>query len=190
MTYKYVTENNLYDKQTYMYSEYKGIAFLKEYLASRYSYLNRGGTQKEEADDGKNTYPNPVKTDLRALYEKLKNREYDGITLDAVNKYVKSFEVRKRIYTEYDINWKPLEGAGFEDYENYLLFADCLLNVYGYGECLKYFSCLLKVDDTLLSVQDKMDAWSGDWLKKIIRQELDFFCRLVNKAGLDWEEIK
>ncbi len=29
MAYKYITDNNLYKKQTYMYSEYKGMLFLK-----------------------------------------------------------------------------------------------------------------------------------------------------------------
>lgn len=35
MEYKYITENNLFEKQTYMYSEYKGIDFIKEYMSSR-----------------------------------------------------------------------------------------------------------------------------------------------------------
>lgn len=47
MGYKYITENNLYEKQTYMYSAYKGIDFIKEYLNSRENCLKeikkRGG---------------------------------------------------------------------------------------------------------------------------------------------------
>ncbi len=39
MAYKYITDNNLYQKQTYMYSEYKGMDFIEEYLNSRQSYL-------------------------------------------------------------------------------------------------------------------------------------------------------
>lgn len=35
MGYKYVTSNNLYEKQTYEYSEYRGIDFITEYLESR-----------------------------------------------------------------------------------------------------------------------------------------------------------
>ena len=32
MSYKYVTENNLLDKQTYMYSEYGGMDFYRSTL--------------------------------------------------------------------------------------------------------------------------------------------------------------
>lgn len=34
--YKYITENNLENKQNYMYSEYGGAEFLVSYLESRY----------------------------------------------------------------------------------------------------------------------------------------------------------
>lgn len=40
MLYKYITSNNLYEKQNYMYSEYGGIEFIKEYINSRQKYLN------------------------------------------------------------------------------------------------------------------------------------------------------
>ena len=48
MAYKYISENNLYHKQTYMYSEYDGICFLKEYIASREKYLNKCEFLKEQ----------------------------------------------------------------------------------------------------------------------------------------------
>ncbi len=35
MNYKYITEDNLENKQTYMYSEYGGEDFLKAYVKSR-----------------------------------------------------------------------------------------------------------------------------------------------------------
>lgn len=43
MSYQYVTANNLYEKQNYMYSEYKGMVFLKDYLDSRKKFLNNTG---------------------------------------------------------------------------------------------------------------------------------------------------
>lgn len=39
MGYKYITGNNLYEKQTYRYSEYRGKDFIKEYIESRKKYL-------------------------------------------------------------------------------------------------------------------------------------------------------
>jgi len=190
MAYKYITENNLYEKQNYMYSEYRGTVFLREYFESRKNALNDKETGKAESLDQKYTGDNPTKVNLGQLFGKLEDGEYSGEILAEINRYVKSFEVRKRIYTEYDDSWKPVAGAGFEDYDNYLLLAECLIRVYGQEACLKHFSCLLKVDDTLVSVRDKMDASQRERLKEIIRQELYYFDRLADKAGIDLEEIK
>ena len=52
MSYKYVTDNNLYEKQTYMYSEYKGRAFLNDYISSRQNCLRKVlgvGKENDEA---------------------------------------------------------------------------------------------------------------------------------------------
>jgi hypothetical protein len=54
MSYKYITNNNLYEKQNYMYSEYGGIKFINDYVYSRRNYLkankpqnvNWGGVRK------------------------------------------------------------------------------------------------------------------------------------------------
>lgn len=47
MAYKYITDNNLYKKQTYMYSEYKGMLFFKEYLDSRQAFLEQNEFEKQ-----------------------------------------------------------------------------------------------------------------------------------------------
>ena len=41
MSYKYITENNLEHKQTYMYSEYGGIDFLLEYECIRQEFIKK-----------------------------------------------------------------------------------------------------------------------------------------------------
>lgn len=108
-------------------------------------------------------------------------------TVTWVNAYTKSFEVRKRIYTSYDDNFKPSPDAGFEDYDNYLLFAEYLLLVYKQTGCLKYFNCLLKVDDTLLSVWGKLQEYQKDYMSYIICQELECFYRLANENKICME---
>ena len=73
----------------------------------------------------------------------------------------------------------------FEDYEAYIIFAECLVFTF---RCLKYFSCLLKVDDTLLSVQDKLDIRLKKALYNIIKSELDIFYQLAEENGIGLEE--
>lgn len=173
MAYKYITNNNLYDKQNYMYSEFRGTDFLKEYLASRQlACLNTCEGVVQTSDTGEN---NVTWKKLRDIYDKVNTGGYDKETVCEFDFYVKSFEVRKRLYTNYQ-NHKPAEEASFENYENYLLFADCLALFYEKTRCLKYYSCMLKVDDTLLSIQNKLEEVQVIHLRDILELEQDIFC--------------
>lgn len=187
MLYKYITENNLYDKQNYMYSEYGGIAFLDSYLLSRREFLNRLGVTRELHGDfltGKSSTEKRLKEILR----KFRTGQEDEESIELVNLYTKSFEVRKRLYTEYDEKCKPVENAIFENYEVYLLFADCLMHVYKKTGCLKYLSCLLKVTDTLLSVSDKLELEIKEYMAWIVSAEIKAFFDLSAKLGIDLED--
>ncbi|MCH5258154.1 MAG: hypothetical protein J1F18_00310 [Lachnospiraceae bacterium] len=177
MSYKYITDNNLYEKQNYMYSEFGGTVFLMDYINSREKYLHNG----EHRDIVVTEYHCATGQGLQRILNKLKSGHVEDKTIDLINSYTKSFEVRKRIYTNYDNDFKPLEDAGFEDYDNYLLFAECLLLVYRQTGCLKYFSCLLKVDDTLLSVWEKLQEYQKEYMSRIIRHELKCFYQLVDE---------
>ncbi len=186
MAYKYITDNNLYEKQTYMYSEYKGMVFLKEYLESRQAFLKQNVHEKTDNADGE-TADNPVRKNLLKLKKNMESGKYDKETVCSINAYTKSFEVHKRIYTEYEDNWKPLSNAGFGNTQNYLLFADCLLLAYHGLKCIKYFNCLLKVTDTLLSIQDQLDCQSKRHFSCIVRQELGIVYQIASENDICWE---
>ncbi len=190
MAYEYVTENNLYEKQTYMYSEYRGTDFLKDYLASRCNYMDAGKSTGDDILSCEEISDDLVWRELTEILRKLKTGDYSVEVTDTVNAYTKSFEVRKRLYSRYDDQWKPVEGAGFENYQSYLLFADCLLHMYRHTKCLKYFSCLLKVNDTLLSVQNCFPECLRGYFRQMISQELDIFYELARENGMDGEVIR
>lgn len=190
MSYQYVTENNLENKQTYMYSEYGGIHFLKEYIATRREYINKyEGLEENKTEDNEKTKESTsVMMDLLEIRKTLNTDKSDRKTMDLINAYTKSFEVRKRIYQKYDNNWKPIGSKNFKDYELYLVFAECLILSYQHTQCLKYFNCLLKVDDSLLSICDKMgDRLKGN-LSQIIKKELDFFYQIAERNGISLGE--
>ncbi len=183
MAYKYITDNNLYKKQTYMYSEYKGMLFFKEYLDSRQAFLEQNGFEKTD-NAARENINNPVQKNLLDLKKSMESGKYDKETVYLINAYTKSFEVRKRVYTEYDDSWKPLSNEDFSDIKNYLLFADCLLLAYRNLKCMKYFNCLLKVVDTLLSIQDQIDCQWKRHFSYIIRQELDIVYEIAIENGI------
>lgn len=185
MSYKYITENNLYEKQNYMYSEYRGIDFLRDYVDIRHNYApnNTFGDDTLSVD----CFPK-ARSDLKMLLKYLIDGRMEQEIKDLLNDYTKSFEVRKRIYVKYEEgNFKPEQLAGFEEYDNYLAFAECLFLAYIETRKLKYFNCLLKVDDTLLSVYDKLNQIQKSCLAKIIDQEMYCFYDLV-KENLTSEE--
>lgn len=183
MSYKYITDNNLYEKQNYMYSEFGGTEFLTDYINSRKRYLN----SVKHRDIAMIEYHCATGQKLQRILDKLKSGQVERETIDLINSYTKSFEVRKRLYMSYDDNFKPSPDAGFEDYDSYLLFAECLFLVYSHSGCLKYFNCLLKVDDTLLSVWDKLREYQKEYMSQIIHHELECFFQLANENNIYME---
>jgi hypothetical protein len=182
MTYDYITDNNLYDKQNYMYSKYCGVDFLEAYAESRKMKAS-SDVSREFSNDKE--FQSETYCQLGQIYEDLSNGA-DKSALSRLNGFVKSFEVRKRLYDRYH-DWKPSEGASFENYENYLIFSDCLLEAYAATGNLKYFSCVLKVDDTLLSLQDKLSSAQAARLRTIIDRELRYFRELLEEHGICME---
>ncbi len=170
MSYKYITENNLEEKQNYMYSEYGGNAFLEEYQDSRKAAIINTG---EEDTDGK-------------LYDLLLNvpsLQHDKDLKFSLDKLVQSFEVRKRVYDRTDLLWKPVDknAGGYKTVENYILFGEILVQAYLMTKNLKYFNCLLKLDDTLISMKSRLDANQKRKLSSILKKEQLFYEELKSK---------
>lgn len=192
MTYKYVTDNNLIDKQNYMYSEYGGRDFLSEYVEIRNRYIQNLNIPVPDAAESGHVAYDELTYYKDALSDKRESNEQDTVISkdlwNSINSYVKTFEVRKRLYTEYDRQWKPVENACYDNYDLYLLFAEVLIAIYQNTECTKYFSCLLKLDDTMLSIQDKFTARQQLLLSNILKAELDFYDKLIQKSGIIIEE--
>lgn len=167
MDYIYVTENNLENRQKYTYSQYGGEDFLNAYMDSRKSFIEE-----------KLIEPEPV----HVTYNELSMLVWGGVEgFDTLaDAYVKTFEVRKRIYTAYDANWVPMT-TDRTDYVNYILLAKVLIGMYKKTSCLKYVNCLLKVDDTLLSIKDNMPYSCQLELQGVLTEELSIYENLRNK---------
>lgn len=106
-----------------------------------------------------------------------------GGVRQVLDRYVKAFEVRKRIYTEYDENWKPVQNSRYDYIENYILLAKCVALAYEKSECTKYLNVLLKLDDTLISLTDTLTNHQKIEVKDICAKEMEF----VKKLGAKME---
>lgn len=179
--YKYITADNLEDKQNYMYSKYGGNNFLNEYLLSREipAYIERK-LVNGVASVGS------VKKNIEHLNERLANYSATERDFELLDVYLKSFEVRKRLYCEYDDNMKPVAGSDYRDYDLYLMMASCLVKAYRVRSNLRYVNCLLKIDDTLLSLCKNFSKKQYDELVSIISTEIAIVKQvaLKNNVGI------
>lgn len=175
MEYNYITSNNLENTQTYMYTPYGGESFLQAYLQSRYIYLNRdtsisAALQKmveESQPQGDETFK-----ELLDLWNTpcWSERSYK----EKIDQYVKRFEVRKRLFGAYDkTTKKPILDTGYQRTDRYLLLAAIVENAYRVFGSLKYLNCLLKLNDTLLSLMPKLNQSQHQFACSLLASEVD-----------------
>lgn len=177
MDYKYITENNLENRQDYMYSEYGGYAFLEAYAKSRQDFV-------AEFEQSSNIPEEVVNRPISETETKL--REISSETIDLANRFVKSFEVRKKLYETYDWEtWKPIPDAAYDNLELYLLLGEKLLEIYKENRILKYLNCILKLDDTMLSLQHQLSQSQRERLKSLLEGEMLETSRLQKRCGLE-----
>lgn len=186
MDYKYITDNNLINKQSYMYSEYGGKDFLTSYFKTRQII-------QEEINKIQDNTVHVTYEELLHLLDRIKHNDTEQLAEEdkmLINSYTKAFEVRKRLYSEYDTNWKPIEHSSFEILDNYFLLTECLLETYRISKCTKYVSCLLKIDDTLLSIKNNMTNHQLKRLSQICDKETQIIISLMNIVGVNYNDCK
>jgi len=180
MEYKYITEDNLINKQNYMYSEFGGREFLDAYIYSRDSYIEEKSNKMEYHES---------RAELRKILSSLESNDY-GLIKGILDLYVKRFEVSKRLYNEYDENWKPTKNSSYLDIDLYIVLAEICSYAYKLTGCTKYLSCLLKLDDTLLSLKEKMTYTQSQKFKSVLvceRKEID---KLFNCLRIEIDDNK
>ena len=183
--YRYVTEDNLEHPQTYMYTEFNEKKFLQSYRASREKFLSlqkEGSSEdfQQIASEVNGWLSDKLKTALGAIDSgnlKSEGRE----TLEFL---VKVFELRKRLYSEYQHGYKPNENTDYRKYDYYILLGNMLCKVYQITENLKYLNTLLKLDDTLLSLCSVLNGRQKRCTATILRHEIEFVGELLDRYGL------
>lgn len=182
--YAYITDNNLENRQNYMYSKYDGKRFLREYIEVRRSFLGDCNRIYDKVSVLNETH-NAVEYDLAELLRRAVNAKLTKDFKRQVDGYVKSFEVRKWLYAGYvEGTFKPIDEKAYNDSVAYILFAELLVIVYRKTKCLKYFSCLLKLNDTLISLRNILNAKEYCAVCRIITEEMDIYKELFKELVL------
>lgn len=185
MLYPYITNNNFENRQDYMYSVYSGEAFLEQYARLRMDFLKQAGKSGGRPETGEKDLSHTYHC-LEELGRNLDRQGLTQVTKRLLDLFVRTFEVRKRLYDDYTgKKCKPVKGAGYGGPGRYLLFADLLIKGYDESGCLKYLSCLLKLDDTLLSCAEKMSRQEALCFGGILHKEIEAVRKIADQAGCE-----
>lgn len=185
MMYEYITENNLENRQFYMYCEFQGMDFLKIYVKTRKDFIGGWRTDKDELYFAEKIFQ---ESKTETILYNLLCEDFKTENKKVIDWFTKDFEVRKRVYTSYDdITKKPEEGADYHRISSYILLGYVMSKAYVKTENYKYLNCLLKIDDTLLSVTEQMSEAEVMAGKKLFTKEIEYVEKILVTKKIERE---
>ena len=197
------TRNNLLDiPQNYQMSSYEGPDFLISYQFSRKKII----TELEKTPDfisfSNNFFSSQDISDVYEIIKKNKfstNELYYSIimelisnpkntqTIPIIDKFLKKFEIRKRIFLNYDNEFNII-GDEFKEIQNYVLLSFMCLIRYQTTSDLKYLNTFLKLNDLICSAKklivNKIDISLFHYL---LTSEMKYVLKLLDESGI-WLE--
>ncbi len=201
--YPYTETNLLENPQKYQMSPYLGKNFLINFFKSRKNQLKvleKTGKNLEldkvikqlSINYSKNTLDDFLKTNIETeeilslLLINFSNAIDNDIT-KILNEFIKKFEVKKRLYSSYDRNFKESSSL-YSNLRNYLLLSTLCMLAYKKNKNLKYLNTSLKLNDTVCSQINKLKTNLEKSLfyhiLKIELQNVDSLCN-SKKVGLN-----
>ncbi len=183
--YTYITETNLENRQDYMYSVYHGTKFLHAYRKTREVFLecvgNKAGNEFSLVETHES---NETNKRLMVLAKNLVSGKWSDEEKKESDFFVKAFELRKRLYCAYqEASLRPVEEAGYDCVVNYILLSFCTYHSYLQTKSLKYLNTMLKVNDTLLSLAEKLTQAAKEQLGWLLRKEIDLVWQEERRVG-------
>lgn len=196
MIYQYSERNLLENKQKYQMTPFEGKEFLTAYERTRKILMKQKCDEnefldiieslykinhKEKSDDDTKFYS---EYEFLSIIIKGKNnlKKEDETTIE---KFVKIFEVKKRIFDTYLINLERNYSDNYTNLRNYILFAIICLKKYETTDNLKFLNSVLKLNDIICSASGLISNENDLKLfQYVIEKELDFVKELQKRCGV------
>ena len=198
--YEYSTQNLLETPQKYEMTPFQGRNFLELYKESRkFSIqlikdkidtitLDQAATQMQLNFQNPLEIINSSKFSTQKLFESiflmlLRDEDDVGVT-KIVNRFIKKFEIKKRIFSYYNQEIKEASD-NYKILDNYILLASICVLKYKKIRNLKYLNVLLKLNDTICSqISVISENVSGFLCFFALKSELDCISDLLKNNGL------
>lgn len=177
--YPYIREDALKNKVTYSYSIYKGRDFMRKWKESRSQFINNSnseiiGIDVFECFDNLNQTRATVFGTNLLLNNWIFSLREGKPPYESINLLLKRFEVTKRIYCEYDNDFRPIDKTDYNVITNYLKFGCVLVLCYQITSKLQYLNTLLKVNDIMCGLTHKMSLHEQVLFKWNLVHEIKF----------------
>lgn len=183
--YPYSQGDRLEERNTYFYSQYHGAAFFPAWRTSRQAALEELPSARVvplpvAPKHGKNTQ------DTAELLAELLHAAADAPGKRRLaERLLQRFEVSKRLHRRYDSDFKAVADSGYDDLNLYLQFAALCLHQAKQPGALPFLNGLLKVIDSLISIQPRLTPAQGAQLAWLIAAEQDWVTCIATQANVE-----
>ena len=201
MGYEYIQEDNIENPLRYQYTAYRGADFLMDWYTSRKEILDHlsldiSKTNFEygvQCNSGEDSRKECIQTKeiFQMLLSKLLNQgELSEEQKKILDGYVKTFEVRKRLYSCYSVQFKPENETDYHNMGLYTGFACICAAAFEQYSDLRYLNALLKVNDTLISQWERRSEFrkleNRERVTYALKKELDFVKKILQEKNVNW----
>ncbi len=200
--YPYSGTDLLENPQKYQMFPYIGFDFISQYEKARKKILEILSKKKDfdftidkiclklnpkiQKINSQDLNKNKLETlnELSNILYFLEHNKIQKETLKILDLFVKKFEINKKIFIVYDLQFKE-KSQDYTLLVNYALLSLACMLAYKKTRNLKYLNVGLKINDTLCSQIKKIkDGYEIFLLKKSLERELDFVFKLCEKKGI------
>ena len=197
MKYSYSNADLLEFPQKYQMTPFEGREFLSSYEQSRKDVLDKIKNnqavnslsqtlkliKKSSSTNEKENKKIFVTNDLLlSILLKLESKEETQQETRMIMMLLKKFEIKKKIFAEYDYKLKE-NSTDFKILRNYILFAAICIQKFQDNNNLKFLNVLLKLNDIICSQIDSIsDAHDLSLIYHVINLELEYVSDLNRKT--------
>ena len=190
--YEYAVNDLLNNPQKYQMTKFEGADFLLAYKNQRNKIIKILNLQKistlEEImneftslDSLENLYKNSsisLSKLLSILISQYFTLQSSDLFLEILDKLIKKFEIKKKLYSDYDSDFKEI-STSYDDLLNYEKLSLLTLLHYEKTKNLKFLNTALKINDTLSSQIKNMNKENEKSLMVLIlKLELQHITKL------------
>ena len=178
--YDYTRNDILRYPNKYAYTPYLGNDFITAWLQNRESLLAHSElrTACDVVFEHCSSYP--TGRQLRQIFGKLKEGEgADQEVLEEVYRFVKRFEITRRIHAEYNHQMKPVDRMSYQHLELYLAFSTVVSEAYLLFGQLQLLNAILKCNDIIVSLHATLEEPLMTVGSELMKQERSFLLGLI-----------